>query len=44
MKSMHQVFYEFTSAAVAAAVASADKGDYNSDFNDHDNIVTQIMC
>ena len=41
---MHQFFHEFTSSAVVAAVASADKGDYTNDFNDFNNIVTQIMC
>ena len=41
---MHQFFYEFTSAVVVAAVVTADKGDNNNDFNDYDNIVSQIMC
>ena len=40
---MHQFFHEFASAAVVAAVAIADKGDYNNYFNDYDNIVSQIM-
>ena len=40
---MHQFFHEFTSAAVVAAVATADKGDYNIDFNDYDTIVSQVM-
>ena len=44
MKLIHPFFHEFTSAAVVAAVATADKGDYKSEFNDYDNIVSQIMC
>ena len=40
MKSIHEFFYEFTSAAVA----TADKGDDNNEFNDYDNIVSQTMC
>ena len=43
MKSMHQLFHEFTSAVVVAAVVNADKVNYNNDFNDYDNIVSQIM-
>ena len=40
---MHEIFHEIISADAVAAVASADKGDYNNEFNDNDNIVSQIM-
>ena len=41
---MQNFFHEFTSADVVAAVATADKGDNNNDFNDYDDIVSQSMC
>ena len=41
---MHPFFQEFTSAAVVAAAATADKSDGNNDFNYYVNVVIQIMC
>ena len=37
-------FSQVHSAAVVVAVATADKGDCNNEFNDYGNIVSQIKC
>ena len=40
---MYPLFHGFTSAAVVAAAATANKSDGNNDVNGYDNVVLQII-